>query len=169
MPVVHPERPDSTCAAAGAPRSSICLVGPTHARAAHCCLPATGPRATTCAAADKPGLVSGLLCVNFLIVPTFLLLLSSCRVEVSGCVMPLRRVVPGECVVMSVHEVCVDWELSASRMRHLLYNCFTERSNCSPQTLLDGTVRLVVCVISRAPQHGAGCRGTPGENPILCG
>ena len=106
MPVVHPERPDSTCAAAGAPRSSICLVGPTHARAAHCCLPATGPRATTCAAADKPGLVSGLLCVNFLIVPTFLLLLSSCRVEVSGCVMPLRRVVPGECVVMSVHGMC---------------------------------------------------------------
>ena len=46
IPPVHPVRPASSLAAAGAPRRLLRLVGPPHARIAPLCLPAAGPRAS---------------------------------------------------------------------------------------------------------------------------
>ena len=55
MSPVHPERPASWLAAAGAPRRPMRLVGPPPSLAAHDCLRAAGPRATPGTASDEPG------------------------------------------------------------------------------------------------------------------
>ena len=87
IPFVHPERPASLLAAAGAPRRPMRLVGPPPSHAAHDCLRAAGPRATPCTASDEPGRLLCFLVIIFLIVLSFLLELSVCGIEVSGGVL----------------------------------------------------------------------------------
>ena len=75
IPPVHPVRPASSLAAAGAPRRSMRSVGAPQARVVSPLRPAAGPRAISLTAADHPGWFDCLLVMNFLIVPASWLLL----------------------------------------------------------------------------------------------
>ena len=87
IPPVHPVRPASSLAAAGAPRRSMRSVGAPQARVVSPLRPAAGPRAISLTAADHPGRLRYFLFMNFLVVPSYMLELFVFRVEVSGCVL----------------------------------------------------------------------------------
>ena len=87
IPPVHPVRPASSLAAAGAPCRSMRSVGAPQARVVSPLRPAAGPRAISLTAADHPGRLRYFLFMNFLVVPSYVLALFVFRVEASGCML----------------------------------------------------------------------------------